>query len=290
MSKSAKLLHLDPFAAALTRKERESRENLEVSSLSSDAPATTAGGRNNATWEAISQKTGGQDNLLREDADFNTGGHSMTIAAPRQSGAGGNLPAHKSGAGGNLPAKKKYGKLQKESVGGQRKDRRPEDHKKLSLWFPRVKISEWKKFCEDAELTLTSFLDIAASRLMESAASQLEQNAGGNPPHDELMTNFWRTHDDIRLLYCDITGNKWKSEDDRAAATYNGLDRRILEIGILTTAIRFKGKKINSFKYFMDEIELTMDEIKESRMGDEALSAMLFSRRTWWQKKREGKL
>ena len=59
MSKSAKLLHLDPFAAAIARKEREA---------------------------------GGQSEEIREAANTaDMGGQSLLIAAPQSQTAGGNL-------------------------------------------------------------------------------------------------------------------------------------------------------------------------------------------------------
>ena len=291
MSKSAKLLHLDPFAAAIARKEREAggQTNDKREAANSTLMGTQALELREATFTT---QAGGRLVKTLEAASVITGGQQEESAASQDILAGGNLPAKELFTGGNLPAEEENGRPQIETAGGrkiQKKERRPEDHKKLSLWFSRKKISEWKQFAEKTELTLTEFLDLAASRFMESVGTQKEEIAGGNPPHDDMMNSFWRTHDDIRMLYTEITGNRWRSTDDRIAVAYNSLDRRILEIGILSTAVRFKGKKINSFKYFVDEIEIGVEDIRESRMADESITGLLISRRAAWKKKKEGK-
>jgi hypothetical protein len=106
-------------------------------------------------------------------------------AGGRKKSAGGNPPANPLSAGGNPPAEITSGRPQIQTAGGRKSDRRPADHKKLSLWFSSAKVREWKAFAAQAGLTLTDFLDLAASRFIETAASRTVITAGGNPPHDD---------------------------------------------------------------------------------------------------------
>jgi hypothetical protein len=75
-----------------------------------------------------------------------------------------------------------------------------------------------------------------------------------------------------------LTGNRWKPADDRCAAQFNEADRRLIEIGILNTLLNAKGKKINSFAYFVPEI----DECLTVNLGDETIEIMLPRRRAQW--------
>lgn len=84
------------------------------------------------------------------------------------------------------------------------------------------------------------------------------------------------------MLYRNYTSNRWKPHDDTAGKEQNGTDRRLLEIGILNTMLNFKGRRINSFKYFLPEIE----ELQMSKLGEETLDIMLKRRREQWEAKK----
>ena len=314
MSKSAKLLHLDPFAAALQRKEREAAGG-QSQPLREAAPPPRTGGQEEgsargrqetiAGTQAILLReailpifTGGQEEKEREDISNNAGGQPVNLreaSLPKAGGhtstAGGNLPAVKRIAGGNLPAKQQSGRPQKETTGGRNKERRPADHKKLSLWFSRSKISEWKQFAVKTELTLTEFLDLAASRFIDSMGTRIEETAGGNPPHDDLM--IFRTSDDIIIMYKTHTSNRWKVADDRVASEFNDVDIRIVELGIVQALFRVEAKKINSFKYFIGSIQEAMEMTAKVKMSGPSLDDYLTYARgklEEMRKKREGKL
>jgi hypothetical protein len=75
----------------------------------------------------------------------------------------------------------------------------------------------------------------------------------------------------------------------------------VLEIGRLKCAMNFfeqtkfingkpdkPHKRINSLRYFRDEIEEAIAEAHEARLSDESPDAMLASRRRWWEMKKQG--
>ena len=63
----------------------------------------------------------------------------------------------------------------------------------------------------------------------------------------------------------------------------NEADRRYLEIGMLNTLLKFKGKHINSFKYFIPEIE----EALAVKMADDTIAVLLKRRNEQWEQKRK---
>lgn len=97
------------------------------------------------------------------------------------------------------------------------------------------------------------FFDVAASYFLDQSASYTENNPASKLAHDDLKT--WKTRDDVVFIYETITGNRFKSRDDPHAKQFNDEDRRIIEISMLQTFLNAKGKKINSFLYFVDEIK-----------------------------------
>jgi hypothetical protein len=210
------------------------------------------------------------------------------IADSRASDVGVNTPTLARLVGVSTPTNKTGGSPRAGGAGVRRSDRHPAEHAKLNTWQPRTLIKEFKEFALRHGLTLTEFIALAGVHFMECAGVRREENVGVNTPHDELM--MFMTHDDIIRLYQGVTGNKWKPADDRVARRYNETDRRLIEIGILSAAIRTKAKRINSFAYFKDEIDLSVEGAKEAKLGDESIEDILRGRRNIWERKRTGQL
>jgi hypothetical protein len=142
-------------------------------------------------------------------------------------------------------------------------------------------LRQVKQFCLDRKLTYQEFFERASMLYIDSVGTHQTGCVGTMGPHDDMM--IYKTHDDIIMLYRELTGNRWKPADDRAATRFNDSDRRTIEIGLLSTLINAKGKKINSFAYFIPEIE----EALAVRLTDETLNIMLPRRRAQWEALRE---
>lgn len=130
-----------------------------------------------------------------------------------------------------------------------------------------------KDFCTENNVNVQDFCEAAASCYLNLLASQKNQKPASQndqvlaswqakklanwQAHDDLMIST--THDDIIMLYKKFTKRKWTASDDRAARKFNDTDRRLIEIGMIQTIINARGKKINSFAYFIPEIQVLID-------------------------------
>jgi hypothetical protein len=137
-------------------------------------------------------------------------------------------------------------------------------------------IKDIEHFCVEHGFNQQDFADLAFNHFIEHVVNQKHADVVNGLTHDDLM--IYKTHDDIIMLYSNLTGNRWKPADDRCAVQFNDADRRLIEIGILNTLLNAKGKKINSFAYFIPEI----DECLTVNLGDETIEIMLPRRRSQW--------
>ncbi len=159
------------------------------------------------------------------------------------------------------------------------RDRHDRERERVNFWMKKTQKRELKEFAMRQGLDLTDFLIEAAVHYMECVAVRSGEGVAVNTSHDDLM--IWaKTADDIIMLYMCMTGNRWKPADDRAARQYNDADRRLIEIGLLNTLLNAKGKRINSFAYFIPEI----DECLAVNLGEETIEIMLPRRREQWKK------
>lgn len=123
-------------------------------------------------------------------------------------------------------------------------------------------VRQVKEFCAKHNLQLQDFYELAASHYISHVASHQPANelatmVASQLAHDDLM--IFKTHDDIIMLFKQMTGRKWTASDDRTAAPFNGVDRRLIEIGMINTVIQARGRRINSFAYFIPEIQTMID-------------------------------
>jgi hypothetical protein len=133
-------------------------------------------------------------------------------------------------------------------------------------------------FCEKKGWTFQEFVEFAGVHLINFADAH--QNNLRTPLDDDDNSSLYLTKPFIINLYRRLTKNShWKPADDRAGARFNSADPRVVEYAMLATAVRTRAKKIHSFAYFVPEIEAQLDEVAESRVGVEALEAMLASAR-----------
>jgi len=159
----------------------------------------------------------------------------------------------------------------------KRKDRHKTGRVQLNSRInPDIK-KKIKHFCADTGIQLQDFIELVASHFFECVAIHKDEKVAIKLAHDDLMIR--KTNDDIIMLYQRYTGNKWKPPDDRAAHVLNNVDRRIIEIGLLNTLLNARGRRINSFAYFLPEIQ-TLIEIN---LHKESIDVYLERRRQQWQ-------
>lgn len=160
----------------------------------------------------------------------------------------------------------------------RKKDRHSKDRVKYTARFEPTLFNKIRHFCVDRRLDIREFFELAAVHFMEQVEVHQAKVVDGLTAHDDMM--IWKSTDDIIMRYRAMTGNRWKPADDRAAARYNQTDIRLVEIGLLYTVLRTKAKKINSFAYFLPEIE----EVLAVKLGEETIDALLKHRRAQWEK------
>jgi hypothetical protein len=132
-------------------------------------------------------------------------------------------------------------------------------------------------------LSKQAFLELAIHHLAEQLTSQSGGNGVSKLAHDDRRINFWKTDNIIIGIYEGYTKNFWKPADDREAQQFNAKDIRCVEVGILNTLLRTKARKINSFAYFIPEIE----EMYAVKLPDEVVDVMLKRRREQLQQVRK---
>lgn len=113
-----------------------------------------------------------------------------------------------------------------------------------------------REYCVKAKprLELKEFFELAALHFLDT---QKENPLSANAPLDDRRSIIFKTSPSIINLYRELSGNlKWKINDDAKASAYNQIDLRFIELGILhTIGNKQGGGKINSFAYFIPEIE-----------------------------------
>ncbi|MBA3768525.1 MAG: hypothetical protein H0W99_16415 [Acidobacteria bacterium] len=163
-------------------------------------------------------------------------------------------------------------------VDAHKNDRHSKTRARVSLRPNKDILQRFRVFCAQHGIDLQDFFELAGVHYIEYVDAHKLQVVDAKTPSDDLM--IFKTDDDIICLYREYTGNRWKPGDDRAAARFNQTDRRVIELGILQTKFRAGRKRINSFAYFVPEIE----EIIELQISTEMLAVVLRRRREQWVK------
>jgi hypothetical protein len=143
-----------------------------------------------------------------------------------------------------------------------------------------------KAFCEKHDMQMQDLHELALAYYIEHVGAH-NPNVGAHnsdvwAPHDDLM--IFKTLDDIIMLYRRLTNRKWTAADDRAGYKYNNIDRRLIEIGMIHTYLNERGKKINSFAYFIPEIDLMINLQVDISYLDVYLRARREMLAKWMQK------
>ncbi len=180
------------------------------------------------------------------------------------------------------------------NINKRKGDRHSTDKVKVTIRHKQDFYQQIKDFCQNKDLQIQDFYELAANQYMETVDGHQQYRVDGHqsipltatnkdkwPSHDDLM--IFKSHDDIIMLYKNLTGRRWTAADDRVGAKFNNVDRRTIELGMIQTYIQAKGRKINSFKYFVPEIENIID----AKFDRENLDIYLKSRRKMLAKYQE---
>lgn len=133
-------------------------------------------------------------------------------------------------------------------------------------------LKEIKKFAVDAGMDLTAVTELAWRQLLDAQKDEKAANLGVLTPLNNKQLIMYRTQPHIINLYLRYAPRKkWRAHDDKAACKFNEADPRVVELGILQTLGNAPKAKINSFAYFVPEIETWL----ETALSDEALDNVL---------------
>ena len=131
-----------------------------------------------------------------------------------------------------------------------------------------------RHFLVDSKFTLKEFVEMSAIKFMDEFGNPKEINLDANQPYDDRQLKIYRTKPTIINLYLGFSKNlRWKMSDDVKASAYNEIDIKIIELGILQTlGNKTSGGKINSFAYFIPEIENWIEAQASEEMMEQLLA------------------
>jgi hypothetical protein len=198
-------------------------------------------------------------------------------------------------------------------VNHRKKDRHKRERVMIGVRFTPDMINKIKQFCLEKSITMTDFIELVVNHFFLVVNHQDDvvvnhqddvvvnhrarvminddnidddiikvvvnhQNVVNHHEKD-ITIKMRKTRSDIVILYEQYSGNKWKLRDDRVGQQFNNVDGKIIELGIIQTLFNAKGRKINSFAYFVPEIEA----IRDAPFNKDLLDAYVKRRREQWQ-------
>ncbi len=83
----------------------------------------------------------------------------------------------------------------------------------------------------------------------------------------------------LQALYCVLTGNAWRAQDEEIAADFREADPRKIELALLETLLETKQPHIHAFKYFVPRLQLWL----AVELMDVTIDTLLAMRRHRWQ-------
>jgi hypothetical protein len=202
--------------------------------------------------------------------------------------------------------------LAEKSLGTQKHEKLKYDYRKYEKNRSTVRVNlhidkeidrKVRQYClidSHPKVDLKDFYERAALHLLDYLDTQKISDLGAEAPLDDRrLKMLYKTKPFVINLYLayntvynQIVGKsaptkwkgKWTAKDDELGQTYNEIDPRIVELGILQTQTNkgfdASGSKIQTFKYYTDEIEkcITAD------VSGPTLDVVLTYHRQVWQK------
>lgn len=155
---------------------------------------------------------------------------------------------------------------------------------------------KFKQFCIANDWDFSQGTELAWNKLMNDLDSQPAESLDSLISQDDRrLKMIFKTKGFIINLYLrynsifnELSGGngkkwnaRWSPRDDETAQRYNDLPTAVIELGILQTQIQkgFRTSRIQSFKYYTDEIE----KVLASGVSDEMLDTILNYHRQIWK-------
>ncbi len=145
-----------------------------------------------------------------------------------------------------------------------------------------------KVYCAENDFTLTEFFEIAAIQLIDLDA-QRQKDLGVKTPLDDRRRDYlYKTNPRIINLFREYNKifnpqTDWKPKDDAVGVKYNGIDLRVIELGIIQTQSNIlegeSDTKPERFKYYTREI----DKLNSLSYSEQLLDAILTTNRKRWK-------
>lgn len=180
----------------------------------------------------------------------------------------------------NASTLRKSGRPHKKGRGAHKIDRHRSDlirqHFRISPEFDeKIRLFRAKN-----NLELQEFYQLAAAHLIDSVDAHKSNYVDALASHDDRdMMILFKTRPSIINIYLRYNSeNRWKPADDFEGIRYNDKDIRLVEVGIIQTQFNARFKKINSFKYYVTEIDIAL----EAPLTDEVVELMLRQARRRW--------
>ncbi|MDQ3253253.1 MAG: hypothetical protein M3R15_04990 [Acidobacteriota bacterium] len=175
--------------------------------------------------------------------------------------------------GAKEPTPENSGSLELETVGAHRRhknDRHVPGRIRHHIRLPVDVSKAFRTFCIQQGIDLQDFVELAGSHYLEYVGAHKSIGVGSKEPIEERRQKIkWKTLTTIVNLYLKyLPSNHWKPRDDKEAERFNGTDLRIIEVSMIAVLIKTQQKRIHSFKYFVEEIEATVDtELQEETLN-----------------------
>lgn len=209
--------------------------------------------------------------------------HSTTLASDDATNTASRFPPASQQAAPRLTAlaARKAASKKGTRVDSRRGDRHASNRVAFNNRLNADVVRAIKHFCIEQGMELQEFTELAAIHFIDHVASHQVGKSGSKQASEErsLMMLYKTTLPIINLYLQYNPENKWKIADDHEAMKYNDADIRLVEVGIIRTQFNAGFKKINSFKYYVTEIEETL----AVPLGNDTIDIMLRRARERWQ-------
>lgn len=148
-------------------------------------------------------------------------------------------------------------------------DRHSKDLVRQQFRIPQSHDQRFREFRAKNRLNITEFYELAALHFIACGGSPQNSEVDLKASPDDRRLLMFKTKLSIINLHLRFNPHlKWKPTDDEAAAKYNDVDERILEIAFMQTQFNARFKKIHSFKYYVEQIETTLADVATSGIAD----------------------
>lgn len=178
--------------------------------------------------------------------------------------------------------RKKVDSHQNQKVDSRRGDRHSTARTPFNNRLDSSIVKQIKHFCIEHKMEMQEFAELSAIHFMNTVASHQGEGVTSTLALDDrrLMMRYKTSPFIINLYLRYNPQNKWRPADDQAAERYNDKDVRLVELGIIQTQFNANFKRINSFQYYVPEIE----QFLETPLGEETVEIMLAQHRRRWEK------